>query len=151
MRGRNPLAAWLLTLAGIAAVAGAADGPTLVAPDGSTSEWGSWLESHGRSAVVVWASWTPQSDAALAALDGVAAACRELGLSLVVIAVQEPVEASRAALAERHVAWLHDRHGAFLKRYRLIRLPTLVVIDRDGRVITEMAVSSDAVRRWAAK
>ena len=101
--------------------------------------------------MVVWASWTPQSDAALTALDGVATACRELGLSLVVIAVQEPVEASRAALAERHVAWLHDRHGAFLKRYRLIRLPTLVVIDRDGRVITEMAVSADAVRRWAAK
>ncbi len=133
-----------------AAAAAAVDGPTLATPDGGTIEWGTWLEAHGRSAVMVWASWTPQSAAALAALDQVAAACRDKGLALVVVAVQEPVEASRTGLAGRHVEWLHDRHGAFLKRYRLIRLPTLVIIDRDGTALAEIPVSAESVRRWPA-
>ncbi len=149
VRSLTRFAACVLSLTGIVVATSAAEGPTLATPDGSTTEWGAWLEAHGRSAVVVWASWTPQSAAALAALDGVATACRDKGLSLVVIAVQEPVEASRAALADRHVTWLHDRHGAFLKRYRLVRVPTLVIIEKDGQVLAEMPVSADSVRRWA--
>jgi len=148
---RRPLTAILMMLVAGGTVVAAAQGPTLLAPDGTATDWGAWLDSHGRSAVVVWASWAPQAATALAALEGLSAACRDAGLSLVVVAVQEPVEASRTALSDRHVAWLHDRHGAFLKRYRLIRLPTLVIVDRDGKMLSELPVSVESLRKWAAK
>ncbi len=137
--------------AAISLPAATAEGPVLTRPDGGVTEWSEWLGEHGRTAVVLWASWSPTSGAVLAELEPLAAACRELEIALVLVAVQEPLEDSRRSLERRKVAWLHDRHGGLLKSYRLIRVPTLVVVEADGRLAAELDVSAQALRRWASR
>jgi hypothetical protein len=145
---RSILAAVLALL--VPAVA-AQDPPVLSSPGGGTVDWLGWLAEHGRTAVVLWASWTPGAKAALEESGPLDLACREAGLSLVLIAVQEPIEDSRRELARLPFDWLHDRHGSMLKRYRQIRLPTLVVVGGDGTLETELPVSAAELRRWSAR
>lgn len=133
-----------------AAIAAAQEAPVLSRPEGGTVTWRDWLDQRGRSAVVLWASWTPGADAAVAELEALEQACRETGVALVVVAVQEPIGDSRAVLAPKAVTWLHDRHGAILKHYRLIRIPTLVVVGADGALERELPVSAAQLRRVPA-
>jgi hypothetical protein len=120
----------------------------LVAPDGRAVRWQQWLDENGPAAVLVWASWAPRAGAVMERLEDLAGACRARGLSPVVVDVQEPMEDARAALDGRGVTWLHDRHGAVLKRHRVIRVPALIVVDRKGVVLGRLEATPEAVRRW---
>lgn len=82
--------------------------------------------------------------------EALAAACDDAGLHLVVLVVQETLEEGRAALRGHDVGWLHDRHGALLKQYRVIEVPSLLVVAADGRPLAKMEVSVEAVRGWSA-
>jgi hypothetical protein len=79
---------------------------------------------------------------------GLAKACAEAGLHLVVLDVQESLEDGRAALAGREVGWLHDRHGALLKKYRVIEVPSLLLVAADGQQMAKLAASREAVSGW---
>ena len=138
----------LLALALTSAPQGEAGEFTVSEPDGEMVRWSEWIGAKGPAAVVVWASWAPGAATTLRELDGLAAAARDHGLELVIVAVQERLQESASALASRGVVWLHDRHGAILKEYRLIRVPTLAVVDRDGAVVARLDPSAAALRAW---
>ena len=120
---------------------------TLSGPDGSSVRWSEWVAANGPAAVLVWASWAPAASAAVDGLPELAEAARSQGLKLVVVDVQEELEAARRELSRTGVAWLHDRHGAILKQYRLIQVPILLVVDQDGRELARMAPSAESLQR----
>ena len=77
-----------------------------------------------------------------------AAACANAGLHLVVLDVQETLEDGRSALDDRDVGWLHDRHGVLLKQYRVIEVPSLLLVAADGTALAKLDATPDAVRDW---
>lgn len=132
---------------GTALVAAQTAAPVVVtAPDGRTLEWSRWLADAGPAAVLLWSSWSPRGDEALAELEAIEAACRERGLELVLVAVQEELEESAAALRGRDLRWLHDRHGMLLKRYRVVRVPSLLVLDGRGEAVARLQPTPEALR-----
>lgn len=118
----------------------------LTSSDGERVVWSSWLADRGPAAVLLWASWVPRSGDALGELDGLAAAARQADLVLVVVAVQEPLEDARRALGGRDVVWLHDRYGQLLKELRVVKIPRLVVVDRDGGIERVLPAEAAALR-----
>jgi AhpC/TSA family len=130
-----------------AAVPAGATELALIASDGSSVRWSEWVAANGPAAVLVMASWAPGAPAAVDGLPELAEAARSQGLKLVVVAVQEELEAARRELSGAGVPWLHDRHGAILKQYRLIQLPILLVVDQGGRELARMAPSAESLQR----
>ena len=124
--------------------------PRLVQPDGVSVDWNEWLAEHGSTAVVLWGSWLPENQKRLEGLAEIREATNTTGLSFVVIALQEPIAASRDALGSSGLPWLHDRHGAMLKHLLVYQVPALVVIHRDGTVLGRLQVDSEALTRWSA-
>jgi len=130
---------------GLAGLATAAD-PALRDGDGAPVSWADWLADRTPAAVVVYASWAPRADAVLVDLADLDAAARARGLRLVLLAVQEPFEDSRVALASVNVEWVHDRHGVLLKRYRVLRVPSVFVVGADGELVARLDVDPEQLR-----
>jgi hypothetical protein len=128
----------------------AADPRLVDGVSGAPIAWTDWVAKRGPVAVLVWSSWSPDAGAAMDGYEALVAACADAGLHLVVLDVQETLEEGRAALGDRDVGWLHDRHGALLKRYRVIEVPSLLVVDADGSPLAKMEASAEAVRGWRA-
>jgi len=132
------------------AVASAADPRLVDGVSGAPIAWTDWVAKRGPVAVLVWASWAPDAEAAMERYDALAAACAGAGLHLVVLDVQETLAEGRAALANHDVGWLHDRHGALLKQYRVIEVPSLLLVAADGHHLAKMEATAEAVRGWRA-
>jgi hypothetical protein len=139
---------WVLAMAALTAPVAGASELTLAEPDGGAVRWSDWLAANGPAAILVWASWAPAADAAVDALDELAVASEAQRLALVVVAVQESAEAAGMVLGRTATPWLHDRHGAILKEYRLIRVPILVVVDSNGGVLAKLEPRPEALRTW---
>lgn len=137
----------LLALMGLSA-ASAADPRLVDGVSGAPIAWTDWVAKRGPVAVLVWASWAPKAEATMDGYSDLAKACAEAGLHLVVLDVQESLEDGRAALAGREVGWLHDRHGALLKKYRVIEVPSLLLVAADGQQMAKLAASREAVSGW---
>ncbi len=120
----------------------------IVASDSTPVRWSSWVARHGPVVLVVWASWLPRSDAALAQLGPLREACHTRGLSLAVADVSETFAHASAALRKVKISWIHDRHGSILKHYRLVRIPCLLILDRKGHLVATLDVSVTALERW---
>jgi len=133
---------------GLAGLATAAD-PALRDGDGVPVAWTDWLADRAPAAVVVYASWAPRADAVLVGLQDLDAAARASGLRLVLLAVQEPFEDSRVALGSVDVEWIHDRHGVLLKRYRVLRVPSVLVVGADGELVASLDVDPEQLRSVA--
>jgi len=80
---------------------------------------------------------------------GLSKACADAGLHLVVLDVQESLEDGRSALGGREVGWLHDRHGALLKKYRVIEVPSLLLVTAEGEQLAKLDATPEAVRVWS--
>jgi len=132
-----------------ASIAAAADPRLVDGVSGAPIAWTDWVAKRGPVAVLVWASWAPKADATMDQHADLASACVEAGLHLVVLDVQETLEDGRAAMDDHEVAWLHDRHGALLKRYRVIEVPSLLLVAADGEALATLDATSDAVRGWS--
>jgi len=148
-----PIVLALAVAGGMAAVV-AAQAPAeqqvqAVRPDGTPVGWQLWVQRRAPVALVMWASWTPQATQVLDRLPEIAAACRAKGLKLAVIDVQEPMEDGRRALEGSGVEWLGDRHGSVLKRTRVIRVPSLVILAADGSVAARLEATAEAVSGWS--
>jgi hypothetical protein len=144
------LAAIVVYLAA-AAAPGWAQGPgdpPLTSSTGEAVGWLQWLEGHGATTVLLWASWTPEGEAVLADSARMQSIAGGRGLGFVVVALQEPIETSRAALETRDLPWLHDRHGALLKTLRVYAIPTIVVVAADGTVLARLEPSARALEAW---
>lgn len=138
----------LLVLTGLP-TASAADPRLVDGVSGAPIAWTDWVAKRGPVAVLVWASWAPEADATMDGHGGLATACSEAGLHLVVLDVQETLEDGRAALNGREIGWLHDRHGALLKKYRIIEVPSLLLVAADGEPLAKFDATPEAVRGWS--
>jgi len=128
----------------------AADPRLVDGVSGAPIAWTDWVAKRGPVAVLVWSSWSPDAEAAMEGYEALAAACEEAGLHLVLLDVQETLEEGRAALGVHEFSWLHDRHGALLKQYRVIEVPSLLLVAADGSHLAKMQASPEAVRGWRA-
>lgn len=130
----------------------AVDPPVVVEdPNRQVVTWSEWLETEAPAVVLLWTSWAPRADAALAEVDELSEWCRSAGLELVVVAVQEPFADAEAVLSRQSAPWLHDRHGELLKLYRVLQLPSLVIVEADGSVAARLEPSAAAVREWSQR
>lgn len=116
---------------------------------GAPIAWTDWIAKRGPVAVLVWASWAPKAGATMDGHARLAKACADAGLHLVVLDVQETLEDGRSALGGREVGWLHDRHGALLKMYRVIEVPSLLLVAADGKELAKLDATPEAVRLWS--
>ncbi|MCP4897264.1 MAG: hypothetical protein GY906_09870 [bacterium] len=107
-----------------------------------------WLADNGPAVILVWATWAPRSERALEALDEISRSCIERGFSLAVVDVQESFEDGRNALDDRTVPWAHDRHGLLLKHFRIIKIPTLLMLESDGTLLSQGEVVVDTIEKW---
>ena len=142
------MAFWLLTLIGLSA-ASAADPRLVDGVSGAPIAWTDWVTKRGPVAVLVWASWAPTAEATMDGHVGLSKACADAGFHLVVLDVQESLEDGRSALGGREVGWLHDRHGALLKKYRVIEVPSLLLVTAEGEQLAKLDATPDAVRVWS--
>ncbi len=134
------------------AVPALAAGPSLVdGVSGVPIDWADWVGKRGPAAVLMWASWAPRAESVIDSHDEIADACREAGLELIVLDVQESIEDGKAALGPKGVPWFHDRHGALLKQYRVIRVPSLVIVSAEGEPLVRMDPTAAAVRSWSSR
>lgn len=126
-------------------------GPTVTTPEGSPLEWADWVEEQGTVAVLFWASWAPGARDVIADVGGLESAAATRNLGLVVVSVQEEQDEARQGLDGTNVAWLHDRYGSLLKHHRVVTIPMLVIIGRDGEVMARLDPTAQAVRAWKGK
>ncbi len=122
----------------------------LNAADGTAVSWDQWIAANGPAAVLFWASWTPDADQILTQAAALEQTAQQRQLQFVVVSVQEELDAARARLDE-HVRWLHDRHGRLLRRLRILEIPSLVIIDPEGEVLSRLEPSPDALERWQSE
>lgn len=132
----------------VGVTAWAAVQPEVVDASGRPVHWAEWLDEHGPAAVVVSASWAPGAEDVLEHLPALRQACAERGLSLVVVGVQEPLQATKSALEGREVTWFGDRRGSLLKAYHLIRVPVMVILERSGAVLARVDASPEGLADW---
>ena len=138
----------LLAFLGIS-VASAADPRLVDGVSGAPIGWTDWVGKRGPVAVLVWASWAPTAEVTIDEHPKFAKACADAGLHLVVLDVQESLEDGRAALNGRDVGWLHDRHGSLLKKYRVIKVPSLLLVGADGEELAKLDPRPEAVSSWS--
>ncbi len=129
----------------VAAAAEAADPPLVDGVSGAPVAWTDWVAKRGPVAVLVWASWAPGAVAVMDRYDEIAAACASLDFHLIVLDVQESLEEGRSALGPRDVSWIHDRHGALLKQYHVIKVPSLVLVSKDNQPFARLEPTAAAV------
>ena len=129
-----------------AATVGAADLPLVDGVSGAPLTWSSWLAKRGPVAVMVWASWAPEANEVIASYKAFAEASRKAGLHPVLLDVQESLGDGRKALAGSGINWIHDRHGGFLKLYRVITVPSVIVISADGEVLQRLKTTPEALK-----
>jgi hypothetical protein len=138
--------ALLLLLGSSTAIA--VDPPLADGVSGAPIVWSDVVAKRGPVAVLVWASWAPGAPAVIDGWDEIAHACRESGLHPVIVDVQETLADGRAALGPRGVPWIHDRHGALLKQYRVIKVPSIVVVSAEGEAVAHLDPTVAAVAGW---
>lgn len=136
-------------IAGALALPGfAADPPLVSGVSGAPVAWSDFVARRGPLVVLVWASWAPSAKEVLGRRAEMVETSRERGLSLVFLDVQESLEDAREALGSTQLDWIHDRHGALLKTYRVIRVPSVVVVSKQGEALAWLEPTPDALREW---
>jgi hypothetical protein len=137
--------ALLLVAILVAATAAAADPPLVDGVSGAPLDWTEWVAKHGPVAVIVWASWAPGAATVVNNSKAFVDASRLAGWKLALLDVQESLDDGRKALAGSDLTWIHDRHGALLKLYRVIEVPSVVVIAADGSVLQRLQAKPEAL------
>ena len=141
--------AWVAICASVSEISSAE--LTIAGPDGEAIHWSSWLEDHGPAAVVLWASWVPDAEATVNELEGISRVARSKELEMILVSVQESPDEARSSLETAGVPWLNDRYGGLLKRFRVVKIPTLVIVEKDGRVVARLDATANALRVWKSE
>jgi hypothetical protein len=151
MRVQNLPVTTLVLLSVVAVGAGAAvadDKSAVTSPAGDPVQWEEYVAENGPLAVLLWASWAPRNEGGGGSFDDLADAASSHGLKLVIVDVQEPLEDARKALEPSSHRWLHDRHGSLMKSFRVVRVPTVVVLTAEGEVAARLQPTANAIREW---
>ncbi|HSN56888.1 MAG TPA: thioredoxin-like domain-containing protein [Candidatus Sulfomarinibacteraceae bacterium] len=141
----------LVAAAALALPAVAADPPLVYGVSGAPVGWSDFLARRGPLVLLVWSSWAPESAEVLDRSEELSRAAGERGLQMVLLDVQEPLEDARRALNASRLEWLHDRHGALLKTYRVIAVPSVIIVSPQGEALARLDPSPEAVRDWKPK
>ncbi len=144
------LAAFLFLTFVVISPVDAADPQLTDGVSGAPIGWNDWVGKRGPVAVLVWASWAPGADQVIAGYDEIERVAKEKGLRLVLLDVQESLEDGRAALGPTDLGWLHDLHGAMLKQYRVIRVPSVLIVAADGEGLGKTEASAASLSGWSA-
>ena len=126
----------------------AVDPPLADGVSGAPIVWSDVVVKHGPVAVLMWASWAPGAGAVIEDWDEITQASRVSGLHPVIVDVQESLADGRAALGQREISWIHDRHGALLKQYRVIKVPSILVVSAEGEALARLDPTAEAVAGW---
>ncbi len=145
------ITAFLLLILAVAFPASPADSPLTDGVSGAPIQWDDWVAKRGPVVVLVWASWAPGAKQAVADYSEMKKVAQGQGLHLVLLDVQESLEDGRAALGSTGIAWLHDIHGAMLKKYRVIRVPSLLFVAADGEELAKTDASAAALAGWRSQ
>ena len=129
-------------------VGSSAAGPVVTTPDGGSIVWAEWLEENGPVAVMLWASWVPDSAMALDSLEIITEAAHKRDLEVILVVVQESLSEAKQSLDGSDTRWFHDRYGHLLKHNRVVSIPRLLVISGDGTVIEQLEVNPESIRAW---
>jgi hypothetical protein len=148
MRGWETLVAFGLAVALLTPTAVAAADLHLSAADRTPVRWQEWLAERGTCAVLMWASWAPGTEIDPAVVESYTRAAESVGLTLVLVAVQESFEDAHRALSGTQMTWLHDRHGTILKEYRVIEIPYLIIVDGEGTLLARLEPTPEALTGW---
>jgi hypothetical protein len=132
----------------VASTAVAADPPLVDGISGAPIGWTDWIGKRGPVALLFWASWAPDAKTVIERHGDISKACQAANLTLVVVGVQESLEAGRASLGGERISWIHDRHGALLKRFRVIQVPSLAVVSAEGKALARLAPTAEALEGW---
>jgi thiol-disulfide isomerase/thioredoxin len=143
------LAAWIAICVSVSEISSAE--LTIADPDGGSIRWSSWLEDHGPAAVVLWASWIPDAEATLNEIEAISRVARSKDLEMVLVSVQESPDEARTMLETAGAPWLNDRYGGLLKQFRVVKIPALVIVAKDGRVVARLDATANALREWKSE
>jgi hypothetical protein len=135
----------------IATAATAADPPLVDGVSGAPLAWSDWVAKRGPVAVLVWASWAPDAKSIVGDYQAFSRASREAGLHLVLLDVQETLADGRKALAGSGINWIHDRHGAILKQFRVITVPSVIVVSPEGTLLHRLEATPGALAAVATR
>lgn len=153
--GYNPdmraLTAFMLLVIVVALPVFPADPPLSDGVSGAPIAWSEWVGKRAPVAVLVWASWAPGADQVIADYPEMEKVAEQQNLHLILLDVQESLEDGRAALGPTGIAWLHDLHGAMLKQYRVIRVPSALIVAADGEVVAKTDATAEALAAWRAR
>jgi hypothetical protein len=138
----------LLAAITVPSAVAAADPPLVDGVSGAPVSWADWIAKRGPVGLLFWASWAPDATTIIQGYGDLAKACRTAGYELVVVGVQESLEDGREALGGTGITWIHDRHGALLKQYRVIQIPSLAVVSAEGKTLARLDPTVEAVNRW---
>jgi thiol-disulfide isomerase/thioredoxin len=139
----NALPAVLLL--GAAAVSGHGDLRTASGEAYSLAE----LLAHGPAVLVLWNSWLPHADEFARLLPEVEAAAKRNGWpGAVVVFQEEKAEAARRLLgSEEALPIVFDRRGELVRRFKVTRAPTVLLVERDGEVRARSGPEAAGVRQ----
>ena len=135
----------------IATVVVAADPPLVDGVSGAPVTWSDYLAKRGPVAVLVWASWAPDARSVVGDYQAMGKASREAGLHMVLLDVQETLADGRKALGGSSVNWIHDRHGTLLKQYKVITVPSVIVVAADGTLLQRLEATPTALGTAVAR
>jgi thiol-disulfide isomerase/thioredoxin len=94
------------------------------------------LLAQGPAVLVFWNSWLPHSEEFTKLIPEVAAAAKRNGWRAVVVVFQEEnAEAPRRLLgAGGELPFVLDRRGELVRRFKVTRAPTVLLVEKDGQV-----------------
>lgn len=86
--------------------------------------------------LVFWATWCPHCNAAVPAINEIQSRMRDR-LEVLAIDFLESRQKVQSFMKAKNVAYtvLLDRDGAVARKYRVVGIPTYVVVDRNGRIV----------------
>ena len=86
--------------------------------------------------LVFWATWCPHCNAAVPAINEIQSRMRGR-LEVLAIDFLESRQKVQSFMKAKNVAYtvLLDRDGAVARKYRVVGIPTYVVVDRNGKIV----------------
>jgi hypothetical protein len=98
--------------------------------------------------MVFWSSWLPEASTSLPVIHQIEQAVREHGWSGAIVIFQDERKAAASALGGEAAAMprVLDPRGVLLRRFQVTRAPALLVVDRDGTVISRSRLEPAEVR-----
>jgi hypothetical protein len=97
--------------------------------------------------MVFWSSWLPDASASVSVIRDIERTTREHGWPGAIVVFQDEPAAAAAILGSEGAGLprVLDPRGVLLRRFQVTRAPALLVVDRDGQVISRSRLDAAEV------